>query len=586
MSILKHILLTSLLLSSLTCFASTAVKTNETYHVIKVIDGDTVYIDFNKDGFPQKEEKVRLNGIDTFEVKPSPFLDYQMKTLAISQEEALGLGYLGKEFAKKHLLNKYVHVKYTGDRKFCDLGRHLMSIWYDNGKNYEQEVLEAGLGVVYSDSNIASELYQYENINKIKKNAKKARSLNLVLLNKKSGKYHRPTCKYGLMSSDAELVKRPLWKYHSAGCCYENSVKNNHKYKIYNGKFKPDVKEGHVELYFLSPLKQKNPENICKSNACKALLYNIDHSTKSIDFAIYGISEQDKIFEALIQAQKRGVQVRWVTDMTEHNENIYTDTYKLMKFITNVKNDYDSAESKNIPDYTYKLAYQGAIMHNKFFIFDNKKVFTGSANISSTCLSGFNSNVAVVIDSKEVAAVYKQEFEQMYSGKFHTDKKEVSNNENIKINNMILSAYFSPANKITTSKIIPIIRKARHYIYVPAFYLTHYFISKELIEAKKRGVDVKIIVDQTSVEGKYVNLSAFKKASIPVKVEDWPGKMHMKSMIIDDNILIIGSMNFTKQGEIKNDENTIIIENAPILTKSYKEHFLKLWDSIKYNPQN
>lgn len=103
---------------------------------------------------------------------------------------------------------------------------------------------------------------------------------------------------------------------------------------------------------------------------------------------------------------------------------------------------------------------------------------------------------------------------------------------------------------------------------------------------QKRGVDVKIIVDQTSVEGKYVNLSAFKKASIPVKVEDWPGKMHMKSMIIDDNILIIGSMNFTKQGEIKNDENTIIIENAPILTKSYKEHFLKLWDSIKYNPQN
>ena len=582
MSILKHILLTSLLLSSLICFASTY----KTYRVIKVIDGDTVYIDFNKDGFHQKEEKVRLNGIDTFEVKPSKFLEYQMKSMNLSQEEALGLGYLGKEFAKKHLLNKYVRVEYTGDKKFCDVGRHLMSVWYDNGKNYEQEVLKAGLGVVYRDSNIADELYQYEDMNKIKKNAQKASSLNLVLLNKKNGKYHKPTCEYGLMSSDVELIKKPFLKYHGAGCCFENSVKNNHKYKIYNGKLKPDVKEGHVELYFLSPLKQKNPENSCKSNACKALLYNIDHSTKSIDFAIYGISEQDKIFEALIQAQKRGVQVRWVTDITEHNENIYTDTYKLMKFITNVKNDYDSAESKNIPDYTYKLAYQGAIMHNKFFIFDNKKVFTGSANISSTCLSGFNSNVAVVIDSKEVAAVYKQEFEQMYSGKFHTDKKEVSNNENIKINNMILSAYFSPANKITTSKIIPIIRKARHYIYVPAFYLTHYFISKELIEAKKRGVDVKIIVDQTSVEGKYVNLSAFKKASIPVKVEDWPGKMHMKSMIIDDNILIIGSMNFTKQGEIKNDENTIIIENAPILTKSYKEHFLKLWDSIKYNPQN
>ena len=172
----------------------------------------------------------------------------------------------------------------------------------------------------------------------------------------------------------------------------------------------------------------------------------------------------------------------------------------------------------------------------------------------------------------------------MYSGKFHTDKKAISNNENIKIDNINLSVYFSPANKITTSKIIPIIKQAQYYIYVPAFYLTHYFISKELIEAKKRGIDVKIIVDQTSVEGKYVNLSAFKKASVPIKVENWPGKMHMKSMIIDDNILIIGSMNFTKQGEMKNDENTIIIKNAPILTKAYKKHFLELWNSIKDNP--
>lgn len=579
MPILKNILLTSLLLSSLICFAST----DKTYRVIKVIDGDTVYIDFNKDGFPQKEEKVRLNGIDTFEVKPSKFLEYQMKSMNLSQEEALGLGYLGKEFAKKHLLNKYVRVEYTGDKKFCDVGRHLMSVWYDNGKNYEQEVLKAGLGVVYRDSNIADELYQYEDMNKIKKNAQKASSLNLVLLNKKNGKYHKPTCEYGLMSSDVELIKKPFLKYHGAGCCFENSVKNNHKYKIYNGKFKPDVKEEHVELYFLSPLKQKNPENSCKSEACKALLYNIDHSTKSIDFAIYGIDKQDKIFDAIVNAQKRGVRVRWVTDMTEHNKNIYSDTCKLMQLITTVKNDYDSAESKNIPDYKYKLAHQGAIMHNKFFIFDDKKVFTGSANISSTCLSGFNSNVSVVIDSKEVASVYKQEFEQMYSGKFHTDKKAISNNENIKIDNINLSVYFSPANKITTSKIIPIIKQAQYYIYVPAFYLTHYFISKELIEAKKRGIDVKIIVDQTSVEGKYVNLSAFKKASVPIKVENWSGKMHMKSMIIDDNILIIGSMNFTKQGEMKNDENTLVIKNAPILTKAYKKHFLKLWNSIKYS---
>ena len=59
----------------------------------------------------------------------------------------------------------------------------------------------------------------------------------------------------------------------------------------------------------------------------------------------------------------------------------------------------------------------------------------------------------------------------------------------------------------------------------------------------------------------------------------------MKSMIIDDDKLVIGSMNFTKQGENVNDEDCLIIKNAPELTKKYKaaESFpplsVKIWYS-------
>ena len=55
----------------------------------------------------------------------------------------------------------------------------------------------------------------------------------------------------------------------------------------------------------------------------------------------------------------------------------------------------------------------------------------------------------------------------------------------------------------------------------------------------------------------------------------------MKSIILDDETLVIGSMNFTKQGEKMNDENCLIIKKAPELTKNYKKHFLELWNSIK-----
>ncbi len=338
--------------------------------------------------------------------------------------------------------------------------------------------------------------------------------------------------------------------------------------------------ESAIQIFFLSPLKQKKPQNTCKTDACKTLLKNINEAQDSIDFAIYGINEQDKIFNALVNAQKRGVKVRWVTDLNERKRNIYYDTYSLMHKIPTYKTDYFSQqkEAERTKDFEFP---QTAIMHNKFFIFDNKKVFTGSTNISNYCLTGYNSNVALLINSTDVAKVYKQEFEQMYSGKFHNEKLAVFNNENIKLEDSIVSIYFSPVNKTTTEKIIPLIKKSKNYIYIPAFYLTRKSIIYELIDAKKRGVEVKIIVDETSVKGKYVDIDFIRKGGLDIKIENWAGKMHMKSMIIDDEILIIGSMNFTKQGENINDENCLIIKSAPELTRKYKEHFLVLWGSIK-----
>ena len=48
-------------------------------------------------------------------------------------------------------------------------------------------------------------------------------------------------------------------------------------------------------------------------------------------------------------------------------------------------------------------------------------------NLSHTDMSGFNTNSIVVIKSKQIAGIYKKEFEQMYNGKFHTEKEMILN---------------------------------------------------------------------------------------------------------------------------------------------------------------
>ena len=70
-----------------------------------------------------------------------------------------------------------------------------------------------------------------------------------------------------------------------------------------------------------------------------------------------------------------------------------------------------------------------------------------------------------------------------------------------------------------------------------------------------------------------------REEGISVKVENFGGKMHAKSMIVDDKYIVSGSMNFTKAGNTKNDENTIVIQNVE-LARQYKEYFLMLWNSI------
>ena len=600
----------------LICFSCNLINAKTEMHkVIKVIDGDTVYVDFNDNGIAEQDEKVRINGVDTFETKPSVFLDYQMKNYGLSQNEALGLGYFGKEFAKKELLNKSVRAEYTAERQYDNNNRHLMSIYYDCNrqdkcKSYEQEVLKAGLATVFAKSNIADELRAYENIEKVKSNAKKANKLDLVLLNKKTGKYHKPDCEYVEFLGGAELVpKKEIKNARGAQCCINlntNSIRQKRMSEIL-----ADLEENKIAIYFVDPLKNKKPINEPDSDPALALLALINNAKESIDFAIYGIGGQDEIFRALVEAQKRGVRIQGVTDVDMNYKNVYPDTFRLISILKDIVVDFDSTQKTeekirphfyknniNLP-YMQNIAFdvnhnsidrsyvskqgiviQKGIMHNKFFIIDNQYVWTGSTNVSSSCMT-YNSNVSIAIKSNRVAELYKQEFNQMFFyGKFHENKKELKNNENINLENgTLISVYFSPKNQVFYNAIIPLIKNAKDTIDIPMFYLTHKGTIQALLDASSRGVKIRIILDAVGAQSAYSKHDILREAGMQVKVENWGGKMHMKSMIVDNEVFVIASTNWTSTAAHTNDENLLIIRNKE-LAQQFSNEFERLYHSI------
>jgi phosphatidylserine/phosphatidylglycerophosphate/cardiolipin synthase-like enzyme len=200
--------------------------------------------------------------------------------------------------------------------------------------------------------------------------------------------------------------------------------------------------------------------------------------------------------------------------------------------------------------------------------------------VSDSGTGGYNANLVTVVESKVLAGWYTEEFEQMYvQGRYHGRKPKPKGDKKVTLPDAELEVYFSPQESPISSRLRPIIRGAKDHIDIAVFFLTHKHIVGDLIDAYRRGVRVRVIIDATGAKNGYTKHELLRAAGIAVKVENWGGKMHMKSAVIDSETVITGSMNWTSAGDSKNDENTIIVR-SPKLAKQYEAYFETIWASI------
>lgn len=521
------------ILSSISVFE----KQNK-FKVFQIDSPTKIYVDINNNYIFDEKEPIVYNSINFINLNENP-KDFEN----LSYEEKFFLNYKALETANYLLKNKFVTLNNN-------------EIYLDNQK-YSDLLLKSGFfytNDVVSKENLINNLKTFD--------------LNdYVILNTKTKKYHKINCPLGQKSKKIKIIRKSDVKDLTIKCKCSQLGEFNEENSFQKGTSFEFEKEN-IKVFFLDLNETFIPSSNCSTNACKTLKQEIDSAKKSIDFAIYGINNQPEIFNALLNAEKRGVKLRCVFDFDKKHKNYYKDTLKLKEFI----NDYNTDEN-------YDLKKMPALMHNKFFVFDNQKVFTGSANITNTDLTGFNSNISLLVNSTEIANYYSKEFEQMLEGNFHVGKSYFEK-PTVKINDTTnINVFFSPKDKIITTQIIPLIDKAKKSIYIPVFFIT----KKELIDSLKfahdRGVDIKIINDATNAHSQHTIHKTLRTYGIKVKTENYAGKIHSKSLIIDDEISIIGSMNFSNSGENRNDENVMIIYDKDI-NAFLKSSFVHLWNKI------
>ena len=141
-----------------------------------------------------------------------------------------------------------------------------------------------------------------------------------------------------------------------------------------------------------------------------------------------------------------------------------------------------------------------------------------------------------------------------------------------------ISVCFTPGQNCT-QQIVDVIDNTQKTLFIQAYQFTSLPISKAVVLAKRRGVDVKLILDKSQYsQGKYCSALFFAHEGVPVWIDYKPNIAHNKIMVSDNTKIVTGSFNFSKNAQEHNAENMLIITN-PQLASKYTRNFDRRLDS-------
>lgn len=313
------------------------------------------------------------------------------------------------------------------------------------------------------------------------------------------------------------------------------------------------------DVYFTDPFTTNDPAQWQDSIEGR-LIEKINAAQFSIHIAAFEF-DLTPVAEALVSAHQRGVDVRWVTD---DESGLFADE------------DPDRGQLKMLQDAGIEVRAddRSALMHNKFLVFDQQSVWTGSTNLTTSAIFQQNNNT-LVVHSPEIAAVYEREFSEMWDGQFGPKSPSTAEYQSALVHGTLIQVYFSPEDDIL-NRIIPLVAGSQSTIRFLAFSFTDYPLAQAMIERHAAGVDVAGVYEKTGSETEGAELRTFFCARVPVRQDGNPRFLHHKMIVVDNRLVITGSFNFSNNATDNNDENVVIID-SPEIAALYMQEFGRVW---------
>jgi phosphatidylserine/phosphatidylglycerophosphate/cardiolipin synthase-like enzyme len=144
---------------------------------------------------------------------------------------------------------------------------------------------------------------------------------------------------------------------------------------------------------------------------------------------------------------------------------------------------------------------------------------------------------------------------------------------------------FSPEGS-ARKLILETIASAERSIQVLAYAFQAPDITQALVDAKKRGVDVRVVVDKKRNLNKASKtaMDFVTRNGVALRTNDHYNLHHDKTIIVDGNTVQTGSFNYAESAETTNSENVVVIRDMPDVSRKYLAHWQSRWDLGKPYP--
>lgn len=315
------------------------------------------------------------------------------------------------------------------------------------------------------------------------------------------------------------------------------------------------VKGTWFELYFTDPV---NPFSSQATGGVDGpLVEAIDAARLSIDVAAYSLT-LNSVRNALLNAHDRGVTVRMVMESTNMDSSDMEILLEAGVPIVGDEND--------------------GLMHDKFMVIDKSEVWLGSMNFTDSGAYD-DSNHIMRIRSTKMAENFTKEFDEMFlENSFGDNVRRETPHPTLTIDSTRVDTFFSPDDGVV-SAIYALLSEAEESVYFLAFSFTTNELGDIIREKAEAGLTVRGVMDEEQVKSNQgTEYDPFKQADLDVRIDGIDGQMHHKIFIVDESIVVLGSYNFSRAAEERNDENLLIIYNKAI-AQQFMMEFQRVWEA-------